>query len=1243
MNKLLRKDGNEPLFYQFFRKMKLTILIVTASILSCLSAETYSQTKKLTLVENNSTLLNVLRAIEDQSEFRFFYNEKVDVTRSVSVEADQKSVADVLDKVLANTSVKYKVIGRQIALYDKDEMEPTLTEQQDKKITGKVTDQSGVSIPGVSVVIKGTTTGVITDNNGNYSLSNISENAVIQFSFVGMRRQDQALKGRSVIDVTLQAEEVGLGEVVVTALGMSKEVKKLGYSVTEVRGSELETTKQINPVNSLMGKVAGVQIDQGASGPFGNSRILIRGNSTLSTNNQPIFVIDGVIVENDAVIGNDPSAPSTRDFQNDLSNLNSENFESVSVLKGSAAAALYGSRAINGVILITTKKGTKRDGIGVDFSQSFVMYHPYKGPDLQNQYGGGTVGAFFTDWRDPNYQPNQQWTTKVFPIDPQTGEPYIDPQPNREAENWGPKFAGQRVRNYDGTWTNYNAVPNNFLDAFRDGLLSSTNFAFSGATDKTSFRFSLTRDGQDGIVKTNSMKREGFNLRVTHQLAKWLTADISADYNTLENNNPQNLIRSDGFAGDNWGMAYTFTFPRNFDTKYWNRPEKYTSQKFGGIPNALNPLETNRVMRPEFWFNMNNTNASDENRNIRGRFSLNAKLTKWANLIVEANLNNNYLTFENKALGINPGFAGGSYTLRQDRKESNFMKWMLTFNNIKVIDDIKFNGFIGGEQQNSIRSFNQGQTSGGLMVPGSYFIANSVFTPLATGGTTYNKRINSVYASADLEYKNQLFLTATWRGDWSSALTYKNGSGNNFYNYPSASLSWIASETFELPQFISFAKLRTNLAELGKDTDPFKINPGYVFTGKAEGEAGTPTMASFSSSATNSPNLQPERKVAKEVGMEVRFLKNRVGFDLSLYQDNTYNQIISIPTPVVSGVSGININAGNIQNKGIELTLDGTPFQTANFQWSSRLTFSSNKNLIVELGGGQTEYNLGTNAAQVSSWAIVGKSYGTIRSDLQATRYNNPANANDPKNGMKVLNWRNDARVAFPQRSGKYQDVGDVNAKFRAGWSNDFTYKNWTLNVLVDGKFGGDMSLESYRAGMHTGLLASTLFGRDKENGGVGWTSKYDNITYDDGMIIDGVFAPGIQATQPNGTNVTIGGMTFKEAYAQGFVEPSHAPQFYYRYASYSTGTSDFYVVKSTWISLRQVALSYTLPKSIASKLKMGAITLSVIGRDLCYLYNSLPYHFNPASFNSNATSSIGEEGFLPMVRSIGGSVKVRF
>jgi len=319
---------------------------------------------------------------------------------------------------------------------------------------------------------------------GHYSISIEKNNAVLVFSSLGFATKDVKTQNGNQFNVILEMATSDMNEVVVTALGITKQKRQLGYSVTSIKGSELAKTNEVNPINALQGRVAGVQIDQGAGGLFGNTKIIIRGNSTLGKNNQPIFVIDGVIMDNDIFSG------EGRDFGNDLKNLNMEDFETVSVLKGSAAAALYGTRAINGVVLITSKKGTQRKGLGVSLNQTLSLSNPYKGPDFQNEFGGGSVGAFFTDNRDANYTSDQNWTTKVFPIDPVTVKPYIDRQIQREGENWGPRMLGQEVTNYDGTVTRYIPHPNNYLNAYQNGGGTNTNVAIDAATDRSSFRFS---------------------------------------------------------------------------------------------------------------------------------------------------------------------------------------------------------------------------------------------------------------------------------------------------------------------------------------------------------------------------------------------------------------------------------------------------------------------------------------------------------------------------------------------------------------------------------------------------------------------------------------------------------------------------------------------------------------------------------------------------------------------------------
>jgi iron complex outermembrane receptor protein len=1117
---------------------------------------------------------------------------------------------------------------------------------QNVKITGRVTAPGGAPLPGVSILVKGTTTGTASDQMGNYTIS-APGTATLIFTFIGYTKKEEPVNNRTSINAVLAEDDKVLGEVVVTALGIKKEKKQLGYSVTELKGSELAVTNEVNPVNALQGKVAGVQIDQGAGGLFGSSKIVIRGNSTLGNNNQPIFVIDGVIMDNNTFNG------TGRDFGNDLKNLNMEDFESVSVLKGSAAAALYGSRAINGVILITTKKGRQQKGIGVNVSQTVNVFQPYSGPEFQNEYGGGTVGDFYTDKRDPNYKANERWRTKVFPTDPGSGKPYIDRQIGRELENWGPRFAGQDVLNYDGTPTKYVAQPNNFMDAFKNGMGYTTNVAMDGGNERSTFRVSYNRDQASGIAYNNNMLKNGFSMRVTHTLNSFLSADVSADYTSFEGKNPPRLGGLDPFGSNNFGKLFTWMLPRNYDTKYWMQKQNYTS-KFGGVPDPNNPLETNLVPEARFWFSLFENNYVQREQMVRGRIALTATLNSWAKLQLEGNVNNLYTKLENKELGQLQGFQGGLYHLENSTKESYFMKWMLMMNKT-INSDLEVNGYIGGETQNYKTTYLLSETRGGLSYPGSYFIANSKDKPYTEGGLRNSKVFNSLYASADLGYKNQLYLQATFRGDWSSALTYTNGTGNNFFTYPAVSLSWLFSETFKLPSWISYGKLRANLAALGKDTDPFRINPGYEFSGYTYGNGLQLPYSTYSKDpGTNGivavqPNLRPERKIAKEIGAEMRFLKNRIGFDISLYQDNTRDQIIPISTPIEAGVPQIIVNAGNIQNKGIEIMIDATPVKTKNFEWSTNLNYSRNRNLIVDLYPGRNELDLGANIGEISTWAVVGKSYGTLRTRIHSATYQavdaDGKPVANPNNGKPILAYRDDGRTAFPKRSDQLQDVGDINARFRGGWGNTFTYKGFSLNVLLDAKIGGDFVLLSYRYGTHTGVYPNTLPGRDADHGGITWTSKYlnDGGTYDDGVIPDGVFAPGQQIKQPDNSMVDVGGMTFAEAYKAGYIEPSHAPQYYYRYGSSSTGVSDFWIKENSWISLRQVSLSYRFPAALCSKLKVNNLSIGVVGRDLFYLYNTLPYNYNPASNNSNNTAYSGEEGFLPMTRSIAGTIRIGF
>lgn len=1225
-----------------YNALRLTLLLFFPCMATIASYNAAREVldKKISLSISNQGLKDVLRRIEKAAAVRFAYaSQTIPLNNKVSIEAENERLGDVLQDLLAPYQVKYEVIGNQIIIHR------GAAKAVFKKVTGIVKDASGNLIPGVTVTVKGTAKGTVTNADGKFGID-ADEGAVLVFTAIGFETVEQAVGSSAQYDIVLPESKKELAEVVVTALGMKKERRALGFSVTEIKGADVAATNEVNPINALQGKAAGVNIDQGSGGLMGNSRILIRGNSTLSLNNQPIFVIDGVIMDNDAFDG------KGRDFGNDLKNLNMEDFESVSILKGSAAAALYGSRAVNGVVLITTKKGRQRKGWGVTLSQTLNIQQPYRGPDFQNEYGGGSVGGFFTDTRDPGYKPGESRQTKVFPTN-SNGEPYIDPQKGRELENWGPRFANQRVLNYDGTWTEYKAVPDNYLDAFQTGVGYITNVSVDGATDRSSFRLSYSRNQAEGINFRNKMNKNAFSLRATHNLTSFLTIDAGADYTSIDGENPPQLGLNN----------FIWIFPRNYDTKYWMQRSKYTSS-LGGVPKVFDPNENNFVPGADYWFRIFENNYLQDEQMFRGRLTVTATLTDWLKLQLEGNVSNLNVRNETKELGQGFDFtgtdntSGGKYGLGHSLKNSYFMKWIALVNK-QITKDLGFSGYIGGETQRYSQSYNYTETDGGLVFVGNYFLANSQKPQISTGGIRTRKTLNSIYASGDFSYKDQLYLQATWRGDWTSALTYQDGSGNNFFNYPAVSLSWIFTETMRLPKFISFGKLRGNIAALGGDIDPFIINPGFKLNGFGQALGGNVPLLTYLTDANGQTfladkNLKPMRKVAKEAGIDLRFLNNRVGIDVTVYRDNTYNQGIKIPAAQETGVNNLLINAGNIQNTGVEIALNGTPVRNTNFEWNSTATYTRNRNKIIELYGDREYYalddeNLGSN--DQISYAKVGGTYGVIRTLIHSKAYQavdgSGKPVDHPNNGKVVLDWRSDARAAFPKRSNERMDVGDINARFRGSWDNTFRYKNFSLNVLLDAKIGGDMVMHSMRYGTHTGIFASSLFGRDKDHGGIEWTSKYSDdlgTAYDDGIIPDGVFDNGQMITQPDGSQVDVSGMTYREAYDKGFVEPTHLPQYMYRYGSFSTAVGDYWVVENSWISIRQIALNYTLSQHIAAKMHLNSLGISLIGRDLFYLYNTLPNNFNPASNNSNRTSVNKEEGFVPpMTRSFGITLRAAF
>lgn len=1058
--------------------------------------------------------------------------------------------------------------------------------QTQQTVTGRVTDADGISMPGVTIMIEGTTTGSITDADGRYSITAPS-NGVLVFSFIGYLTERIAINGRSVIDLVLVQDIMQIQEVVVTALGMTREKKALGYAITEIKGDDIARSNITNPISGLQGKVAGVQINQGTGGPQSSNRILIRGNTSLGVNNQPIFVVDGVIIDND--VSDNVEWGAALDFGNDMKNLNSDDFETVSVLKGAAATALYGSRAANGVILITTKKGKKSDGIGVSVSQSMSWEKVNGFPDFQNEFGPG-----------------------LYPAWPLVGG--VETRSTNETLNFGPRFDGLPYTRGDKEYL-YRAYSDNVEGMYQTGKYSNTNVAIQGGDEKSTFRLSYSRLQSNGVTLNNDFKRNNFSLNVTRNISERLKADAGFVYVNSDTKNPT-------FQGGGRSPIYDFAYstPRDYDTKYWLKNYK---NPLGDGYNREDPYSYSQ----RIWLYKEN-NYLQEDQNFRSYANLDLKLLDWLTFTAKGDMNYLYVTREDKVLATGAqDYEGAEYRINRSAREQYRISALLSAH--KQFGDFNVNGTVAVEQWDSKRSYLNSWTVSGLRVPGIFDLSNSV-KPAETDGRKYTdrKRINSVYSFINADYKSQIFLDITGRNDWSSSLIYSDGSGNVSYFYPSVSSSWIISETFRgrMPSFISFSKLRASYAIVGNDTEPYLTSIGYyrlagTYTNPLNGQ--DYPYYEYDSNDLRNANLKPEKQHSIEVGAEVKFLQNRLGVDFAWYKTNTKNQILALDVPVETGLQKRWINAGNIQNQGIELVINGSPIKTRDFGWDLTFNYTRNRNKIIELAPGVEKYRIEGGGMDLAAWATVGGSYGDIYTPYAYTR-----NAK----GEKLLNasggWI---------RSGTQVKVGSIEPDFLGGVLSVFRYKSLSLNMLFDARFGGDIASATYNYGRYSGALQSSLYGRDAAHGGLQRTLP-DGRVVNDGMIPEGVFNNGITIG-----GVDVSGMTYQKAYEQGLVQPLSAFQYYNNLHSWGTGIREEAVMDCSWIAFRELSLHWSVPQAWSQKLAMQRVNIGFVVRNLGYLYNSLPDNIHPEGLPSNRSSAFVELGGSAYTTSYGFNLNVSF
>lgn len=797
---------------------------------------------------------------------------------------------------------------------------------QERTITGKVTDAAdGSSLPGVNVLVVGTTTGTITNMDGDYSITVPSDNASLQFSFTGYTPQTISATGRNVIDVSLVISDVTLDDVVVTALGLSREKKALGYAITQVDGEVLSNVKESNVINSLAGRVAGVNLTQSTSGLGGGTMVILRGNSSLTGNNQPLYIIDGISIDNSgygSAAGENTANYSQSDYGTGISDINPDDVASITVLKGPNAAALYGSRAANGVIVITTKKGKAGKGLGVSYSLQTTWEKPMILPKYQNQYGQGQDGLTYA-----NVDDLRQYSS-----------------------SWGAKMDGSSQMYWTDETRPYVAQEDNVKDFFRTGVNMVNTVAVDGGNENSTFRFSYSNNTNNGMLENSKLTRNNFNLRATTKINK-LSLDGKVTYFKQD-------VKNRAQQGTEGLMAWVYTIPRNLvlaDYKDYQNPADYSVKTF-----------TDGTFGNPYWVLHNDVNKDNRER-MQGFIKATYELTPDLSVFVRAGTD---VVTQNIETVNQPGhwyFPSGRFDYSTRTTTESNLDFLIMYNKTFAIDwSLNLNA--GGNMLY--------QTYTGQSVYGENFKIPTKPTTASAGNTvpSYDplrkKQIHSLYGTASLSYKNFAYLDLSARNDWSSTLPEDNRS----YFYPSVSLSFLLNEMLpSVGNIFNLAKIRGSWAQVGADTDPYQIESTYTL--QQDGYLGLTTLTR--PTVKMNADLKPERTSSIELGFEFAMFNNRFYGDFTYYNIESKDLIMDVPVPQSTGYSYFRENVGLMTNKGIELQLGVIPVKLNDFTWDLSLNFAKNKNELVELTEDLESLAFSTtNAGNIIAQATVGGGFG---------------------------------------------------------------------------------------------------------------------------------------------------------------------------------------------------------------------------------------------------------------------------
>ncbi len=1141
----------------------MRIGIVTATILITTSVQLLFATPlksqpinevKITLGLNNETLIQAFQKVEASTGYHFMYRkDEVKNIRNLNLPISQISVEDFLKIALAKTSLTYKQVRDQILIMRSKKL-ISYSELKDYEVpytinanivSGKVTDARGNPLSGVSIAVKGSSVGTSTDISGNYSI-NVPDNGTLVFSFIGFITSEVAVNNQTLLNVSLQDETKELNEIVVTALGIKKSKRGLVYSTAEVKGSEFTEARENNVASALTGKIAGVDATQIASGPGGSSRIVIRGVGAIngSANNQPLYIVNGSPIYN----GNGGAVASSTGFNYDtgdgISSINPDDIESITVLKSGAAAALYGSQAANGVILITTKSGRAQKGIGVDVNSNIVYGTPSSFPNYQYEYGSGNDG-----------------------VKPATQAAAL----SAGRLSYGAKVDGSMVVQFDGVERPYSPV--NVKDNVNNFYRPSRNFtntvAFYGGSNALNFRLSISDLDAQAQTPNSTFDRKTTNLSVTSHLGKndFITIEGNAQYNYEKGHNRPNV----GYAELNPSWA-TYLIGNTVDVRSLapGYNENGDEIQWNPVPAAPNP-----------WFVVNKTGNDDTRNRFIGSGSI--QINFLPNLFVKGVISKDFLFSErSNYVPIGTAFTPkGYYNSYEDQNDIGNARATINYN-AKFLKDFSISAFAGvnRERHNALLSSITGRD---FIIPNFISYTNLNTLDVANRSESHFGT-NSLFGSVDLDFKRIFYLSFTGRKDWFSTLNV----GNNAIFYPSIGGSIILSDALKLPDVISFLKLRGSWAEVGNATvDPYAINQTYRLT--PGGFNGLPVLNA--SNRLPNPGLRPLTVTTSEGGFEIQFFKNRLGIDATYYDRETTNNILQPDISNASGYLAGNQNVGTLRNRGIELLLTGTPVITRNFRWSVSYNMAWNKNEILSLAPGLTTLTIGSGiSGGVNIISQVGLPYATVQA---------PVFLKDAK-GIQVYNSTSGYEQSVRE------NLGVANPPYIMGLTNDFKYKRFSLNILLDAKFGSVGYSNLWQYASRFGLTKETLPGREN------------------GLELSGVDQNGAP---------------FSKTWAVDLLDT-----YYNNRGNNYAGSVN--VFKTDFVKLRSVILSYNLPVDKLKLIKIQSASLSIVSRNLAILYRDkrvkeagLDPEFGQTVSNTTGTSGTGE----PRTRDIGLNLNIKF